>query len=207
MRSSFFSVQPDFCVLIALSLFMLPVQWIGGWVFAAAIHELFHILMMRILRIRILSIGLGASGAVIVSEPMTPFQELLCALAGPLGGLSALLLLRLAPQIALSAAIQSSYNLLPVYPLDGGRAVKCAVAFLWGEDSANRISKVMSIIVILLLTGAALWISYAYHLGLLPLLFPGVPLIFSVYKNSLQSGKNNSTIPSYLSNSERTIHR
>lgn len=202
-----FSVRPDFCLLIALSLFILPVQWIVGWVLAAAIHELSHILMLRILRIRILSLSLGAGGATITSEPMKPFQELLCALAGPVGGLSALLLLRLMPQVALSAAVQSLYNILPVYPLDGGRALKCAAACIFGEDNAKNVSKIVTIAVIFFLTAAGFLISYRYRLGLLPILFPAVTLTYSVYKNSLQCRENDSTISAYLSNSERTIYR
>lgn len=202
-----FHVRPDFCTLIALSLLILPVNWVFGWVIAACVHELFHILMMRILKIRMESITLGASGAQIVSEPMTSLQELLCAFAGPLGGLLMLFLIRLTPHIALSAAVQSVYNLLPVYPLDGGRAVKCAIACLWGEEKAQSLSKALGVIVIILITVIGVWLSCSFQLGLLPLLFPAVPLIYCVYKNSLQSRENNCTISVYASHSERTIHR
>ena len=186
-RMNFFAVGPDFCVVIVLSLLVLPVQWVIGWLIAAGLHEIFHILSMRILGIKILSISLRASGAVIVSEPMDPFTELICTLSGPIGGLSALLLLRLAPQIALCAVIHSVYNLLPVYPLDGGRAVKCTAACFWNDQTVEKISRIITVMTILLLCALGLWVSLRYHLGVLPMILPVAPLILGICKNSLQS--------------------
>ncbi len=183
-----FSVQPAFYIFIALSFFSLPMQWVIGWLVAAGMHEFFHILMMWILKVPIQSIRLCVSGAVIATGTVMPLKEYLCAMAGPVGGLLALLLIKVMPQIALCAAIQSLYNLLPVYPLDGGRAVKCMATHFSGDEKAERISKVLTIIVIIILAGIGIFVSCRYQLGLLPFLFPVLPLLSSVYKNTLQRG-------------------
>ncbi|MEI3065466.1 MAG: site-2 protease family protein [Oscillospiraceae bacterium] len=56
-------------------------------------------------------------------------QELLAALAGPLVNLvcGALFGMR-SPAFAAYSLMLGIYNLLPVWPLDGGRAVRCALA-------------------------------------------------------------------------------
>lgn len=188
------SIHSSLCILIAVSVFILPLRWLVGWVVAAAIHELFHIWMLRLLKIQILSVDLRANGAVIRTEPMLPFQEMLCSLAGPVGGLSALMLLKIMPHIALCAAIHSVYNMLPVFPLDGGRAIKCAVNCFWGEYRAETVSTYLSVFVITLFLTIGVCLYYRYRLGVLPILFPAVPLILTAWKYSLQSNKINCTM-------------
>lgn len=140
------TVRADFCILVALSLFVFPIQWVFGWIIAAFVHELFHLLMMLILKVNVFSVSLRASGTIIESNSMTSFQELLCAIAGPLGGLTIMLLKVIFPPASVCAAVQTVYNLLPIYPLDGGRAVKCAAACMFGDKKAEIISKVISIL-------------------------------------------------------------
>lgn len=197
-----FSVKADFCILLSLSMFVIPLQWLIGWLIAAAIHETFHILAIGLFRIKILSITLRASGAVIESESMTPFCECICALAGPVGGLAALLLLRVSPEIALCAMLQSLYNLLPVYPLDGGRALKNLIACIWGEQISSRLSKTITGIIVVFLSCIGGYISLFYS----PVaLMPTVLLVIVFCKNSLQYRENDSTI--IRDEIERKLHR
>ena len=62
---------------------------------------------------------------------MTYGEECLCALAGPVGGFLLLSMCRIYPELAVWGMFQSIYNLLPVYPLDGGRAVRCIALILF----------------------------------------------------------------------------
>lgn len=181
-----FSVHPSFYVLVALSLFCLPINWVIGWLLATGIHEFFHILTLWILKIPIRSMHLCMSGAVIATGRITTPKEILCALAGPVGGLLTLLLLKVTPEIALCASIQSFYNLLPIYPLDGGRAMKCIVTLIWGDELAEKISKTLSVAVIILLGFGGIFLSYHFQIGLLPLIFPAILLLSVTYKNPLQ---------------------
>lgn len=56
---------------------------------------------------------------------MAAWKEALCALAGPVGSFSVVLLAEYFPEAALFGLVQGLYNLLPVYPLDGGRILRC----------------------------------------------------------------------------------
>ena len=187
-------VYPHFYFVVALSLFVLPVPLVFGWVVASLVHEACHLLMALILKVKVLSIKIGATGAAIKTEPMSPVQELCCSLAGPVGGLIPLLFVRYIPYIALSAAVQSCYNFLPVYPLDGGRAVKSAATCIVGESSAHKISVIFSTTVVIFAAAAGMWMSFRYRLGIWPIVFPVVPLLCNVWKNSLQRKQKNCRI-------------
>ena len=65
---------------------------------------------------------------------MSGGREVVCILAGPLGGLSLLLLCRRFPRVAICGMLQSVYNVLPIYPLDGGRALRGILGRLPGEN-------------------------------------------------------------------------
>lgn len=132
-------MNPVLWIIFALMVLILPLRWIFAVFFAAAFHELCHGIMIYLCGSRILSAEVGDSGIILETEPMRPAAELLCALAGPVGGLLLLPLVRWFPRIAICAAIQSLYNLLPVYPLDGGRALRCVLGFFFPPATVCRL--------------------------------------------------------------------
>jgi Zn-dependent protease len=112
------------------------------------LHELGHALVARRYGLPVHAITLFALGGVteIADAPPEPVRDFLVAVAGPavsllltlLGGLAwwaareplALLLLHL----ALTNGAIVLFNLLPGYPLDGGRALWAVVAFLTDDE-------------------------------------------------------------------------
>lgn len=113
-----------FWLVLALMSLLFPLRFLAGVLLAALVHECGHILAIKLTGGQILSVRLHGGGASIETAPMKPGKEALCALAGP--GLGALTILawRIFPELALSGLVQTVFNLIPVYPLDGGRAVR-----------------------------------------------------------------------------------
>lgn len=147
---------PGFCIGTALTLLILPLRWILALTVAAVFHELCHVAVLRLCRIRIVGIRIGMGRAEISTETMMPGEELFCALAGPVGSFVLLLLIRAAPLIALCGLVQGLYNLLPVMPLDGGRVVNSILTMIYpsGAESIMLILR-YGVMVLLILAGIA----------------------------------------------------
>ena len=111
-------------LMLGLYLLLLPFSWVLSMAAAAFVHELGHCAAMYVLEQPVLGISVGAFGTKIETEPMEPEKELWCALAGPVFGLMLWLFRRWIPGAACFALAQSLFNLLPIWPLDGGRALR-----------------------------------------------------------------------------------
>ncbi len=124
----------------ALGLLLLPVQWCAAALIAGFFHELCHYGMIRFTGGRVEKMEIGAAGAIMETAPMDSLPELICALAGPIGGGLLMLAGRWFPRVAICAALQTAWNLLPIYPLDGGRAVRAALCAVLPEGAAVRLA-------------------------------------------------------------------
>ena len=169
-------------------------QWLFAWILATTIHEFGHLIMLQICGIRIFSIRLGVIGTEIVSESMTPQVEAVCAIAGPVAGLSTIFLRNIWPHIALIGMIQSLYNLIPVGPLDGGRFLNCILQCVWSSKIVSMVTTAINCMVIILFLAAGMWLTIQYRLGVWPILFPVLPILLTIWKNSLHCSEKNSTI-------------
>jgi len=144
----------------------------GAWLLAAAaglllcvsvvVHELGHALVALRYRFSVRSITLFGIGGVaeIDAENTTPVQELLVAIAGPvmsllLALLSGLIwwnvldaaLSLLALHLALTNGLMAIFNLLPGYPMDGGRVLHATLWFLTDSElpaarAASRVGRI-----------------------------------------------------------------
>jgi len=150
------------------------------------LHEFAHSLVGRAFGMHVKSITLFMLGGVaeLEDEPATPRAELVMALAGPamsliLAGLFALLEGFVAPTSPAFAAVLSYlaiinlvlaiFNLVPAFPMDGGRALRAAL-WAWRGDIgwATRIAARSGTIfgVILMALGGLLIVSGAFVAGL-----------------------------------------
>lgn len=155
----------------AVCLLLLPLNWLLAAFLAAVFHEGCHALAIYLTGCRICSIHVGSGGTVMETDPMSRGQELISSLAGPAGSLCLLLFARWIPRIALCAAVQGMFNLLPVFPLDGSRVLRGVLRLFLRLDQSETVAKFVELtfIVLILIVGAVL--SSVYRLGLLPFTF------------------------------------
>ena len=113
-----------FWIVLGLMVLLFPVRFLVGVLLAAVIHELGHLTAIRLTGGRVRGIWLHAGGARIKTAPMEPGQAILCALAGPGAGALTMLAWRWFPELAVAGLVQTIFNLIPIYPLDGGRVVR-----------------------------------------------------------------------------------
>ena len=134
-------ISPWFPVLLCAFYRLDPVGCFWPFLGAAAIHEAGHCLAVLLCGGSIHSLALTARGAVLQTSPLSYRQEALCALAGPCAGFLLLFWVRLVPWLAFWGLMQGLYNLLPVYPMDGGRALRCALLSRWTPEQADSVSR------------------------------------------------------------------
>lgn len=156
--------------LLAFMLLMLPLQWCFAMIVAAMWHELCHYWAVKCCGGQINQIRLTPVGAKMESTPMPPGKNLLCALAGPFGGLLLLLLARWMPRTALCAGMQSLYNLLPISGLDGGTALRCTANILFPKKQADTICQWTERIIVAAFLILGIYGSIIKKLGLLPII-------------------------------------
>lgn len=127
------------CLIGAMLLLFLPLDWILAFCTAALLHELGHLTAIWLLGGSVLQLRIGGDGMVIETEPLGAKQELIAAAAGPITSLALLLLCRQMPRLAICGGIQGLYNLMPLYPLDGGRMLSCTLGRIRNGEQACRI--------------------------------------------------------------------
>lgn len=157
-----------FLVYLAGLMLLLPVPWVLSAILAAAFHELCHALAIKAMGERVIQLCVGIRGAVLRTTPLSDVQIALCALAGPAGSLLLVLLGRWVPMITLCAWVQGIYNLLPLRPLDGGRALRGALGAVLREQHAERTMDVLEGAAVIALVAAS--VRFRFWLLLLPVL-------------------------------------
>lgn len=129
---------------------------------AAAIHELGHWSVLRLLGAKISGIQVGILGAVMTADcrHLSYGRELVAILAGPAANFLCGVILAHCGMDAAAGAhlILGGFNLLPIRPLDGGQALYLAAAFLVGPMAAEGITRWIAILVAVLLAGMLIWL-------------------------------------------------
>jgi len=170
-------------LFFAAMLFVLPLQWVIAMVVAAAVHEGFHAITILLTGGKICSISIGGRGVVLHTGPMTGMQEFLCAIAGPIGSFLLVLCARWLPRAAICGFVHGAFNLIPLFPLDGGRMLRGLLDCFLGANVAGRaFGWVQKGIVFIIILGC---IILTFRVGILPLLLGILLLRRQVRENPL----------------------
>lgn len=129
------SIAPGAYIAAAAGVLLLPLKWLLAAYFAAMIHEFGHLLALKACRVTVSEIEAGMFGAKISTGALTPLQEIICTAAGPLASFSLLIFCRTVPVLALIGLIHCMFNLLPIYPMDGGRILRALICQLSEKTS------------------------------------------------------------------------
>lgn len=172
----------SFFLLVLLAAVISPAEIVVSVLLAAALHECGHLLALRAYRVPVEGLRLSALGAVLYARGarrLSYGRELIVTLAGCgmnifCGVLTALLALRLSwvEGFVLAGAhiLLAAFNLLPIPPLDGSRALYLAVSFFFGPLIGDAVTAVTGTLFALALSGAALWLHLETGAGLFFLL-------------------------------------
>lgn len=136
---------------------------------AAILHELGHLLVLRLFGAPVRSVRLGTLGAVMEAERsrLSYGAELLALLAGPLTNLLCAAVLTVPahsiPGLYAAAGTHlalGAFNLLPIRPLDGGQALELLVAWRFGPAAGEKTARLVGFACAALLCGGLVWLMH-----------------------------------------------
>lgn len=171
-------VRPGFAVFVLALAYFDTAGLFFAYFAAAALHEGGHLLALAGLRGQLQRVTLGFGDVQIRTAPLPPGAEALCALAGPAANLlCAGLFLRILPEFAGVSLALGAFNLLPIFPLDGGRLLRLA---LRSTRAARTLELLVGLFCCAALLALGLWAAWRLQTGLwvlLPALIPAVRLL------------------------------
>ena len=162
-------IAPGFAAALCLLRLLAEPRVFYAFLAAAAAHEAGHVMAIYLVGGRVTGIRLGMCDAKIETRGLGYRQEIFCALAGP--GMSVLVCLALRKAYATCAAISlllGLFNAMPVYPLDGGRALRAGLCLVLPLGRAEAVSNVVSLAVCAAGLAGAISCARAYGLGFAP---------------------------------------
>ena len=147
----------------------LDIRICGWFLFAMTMHEMAHLLVIRLYGIPVDGVSVRLSGAVIRCGICSYRQEAVCAAAGPASNLLlCILTIRAIPKLAVVSGVLGFGNLLPVYPLDGGRILRGFLMSLLPENRVYLVLSRVSCVCCCLLMACACWVTAELQMGIWP---------------------------------------
>lgn len=161
-------VRPGAVVLLSGLYFLLPLRWYARLALTVTVHELGHVAALILCGAQVCGLRMEGCGLVLRCTPTEgALRTVTAALAGPAAGAGLFCILRGLGYIACAelSLLFSCVNLLPVLPLDGGRALEAVVAALAGARAAERLLDVLGLVLPVALMGLGV-VLFARGMGL-----------------------------------------
>lgn len=178
-------ISPGFCALVCVMAWLSPklcLCFLG----ALILHELGHLIALLCCKAPVEGISLCLNGAVIRARITGYRQEICCALAGPAASiLAGAACIRLAPSFAVINLLLAAVNLLPLYPMDGGRCLRSALRLHIRADAADRVMCFVTYGTCGVLMILTCWLTVERQAGLWPV-FAALALLWRVGEASLR---------------------
>lgn len=135
-------VKDSFWLLMAVIMLLDPNGMFIYFLIAAAVHELGHWIVIRLCRGKVTRLEISAAGGAMQYHlpKLSIWADVCIALGGPFLGLILWMIAGVTHHELLAGAslLLSIFNLLPIPPLDGGRAIECI--FLPGHPFPQALS-------------------------------------------------------------------
>lgn len=161
MKRGGVSISPMGLIFWSFLFFMLPEREVAALLVPLAVHEAGHLLCMKIMGFEIYSLSLGMTGLRIdYGQQGRAGMEAAAAAAGPAAGLGLWLLCSMvgAELMAGVSLILSIFNMLPIYPLDGGRLCRLGLCAAVGQERGARLQTLTGDICCCILMGLAFYL-------------------------------------------------
>ena len=149
------------------------------WPFLAAmtVHELAHAAVLLLLGGRIESVRLSFAQVELRTGLLSDRTELWSTAAGPgINLLCGWLFRRWMPAFAAVSLLLALFNLLPVWPLDGGRLLRTLLRMRWGAAGVNA-SQTLGLLFGLGLLAGAVFAAWRWDAGVWPAVTAGALLV------------------------------
>ena len=156
-------------------------------ILAAMLHEMGHLLTLRLFGITVEGIHFTAFGVKIQADTrfLSYGKDLICTLSGPMMNITASFLLSRMVKCYLFAGanlLQGCFNLLPMTGLDGARALHLLVSWWVDPMCADRVCRVVELIFALAGVLLSFYLVVCHRAGGF-LLFAMVGIIVSIWRD------------------------
>ena len=168
-------ISPAFIAFLCAYYYFDPGQTFFPFLISVLLHEAGHLLALWPCGAKIRKLKLEALGASMITEPLSWGREFLAAAAGPLVNLLLFLLtLRKFPPFSMVNLCLLCFNLLPVFPLDGGRMLRALLSLFLTDRQVYLSEQIIGGLFFLLFLWGAVWLTCCCHAGLWPILTFGL---------------------------------